>query len=151
MSTWGFLADVVAVLHAGYVLFVVGGAVAIMLGGVFHWDWVRNLWFRLGHLLAILVVAAEAILGITCPLTDLERVLRVQGGLSMYREDFLVYWAHRLLFLDNVPQRVFDVGHVVFGLVVLTLLWVVPPRWPRRTSEAKNGKETADQSKRSSV
>lgn len=146
MSTWGFLADVVAVFHAGYVLFVVGGALAILLGWVFRWNWVRNPWFRLIHLLAILVVAAEAISGISCPLTDLERVLRVQGGLDMYREDFLVYWAHRLLYLDNVPQWVFDVGHVVFGLVVLSLLFIVPPHWPRRTSTVRTGKEPADQS-----
>ena len=36
------LADVVLVLHFAYVLFVVGGLVAIWLGCALGWRWVRN-------------------------------------------------------------------------------------------------------------
>ena len=47
------LADVIVVLHAAYVSFVVFGLAAILLGIVFRWSWVRNVWFRAIHLIAI--------------------------------------------------------------------------------------------------
>src|SRR5688572_24415453 len=99
------LADAVALLHAGYALFVV-------VGLVFRWRWVRNFWFRLAHLLAIAAVGAEAVLGVVCPFTTLENSLRARGGLDPYPGDFLGYWAHRLLFLE-APPWVFTTGHVV--------------------------------------
>ena len=40
------------------------------------WEWVRNWWFRVAHLVAILIVAAEAFLDIPCPLTEWEYRLR---------------------------------------------------------------------------
>ena len=67
------LADIVLVLHFAVVLFVVGGLVLILAGNLIGWRWVNSLWFRLLHLAAIAIVVAEAWLGITCPLTTLER------------------------------------------------------------------------------
>ena len=61
-------ADAVVLVHFSYVAFVVVGLAAILLGLARRWGWVRNVWFRSLHLLAILVVAAEAVCGITCPL-----------------------------------------------------------------------------------
>jgi multisubunit Na+/H+ antiporter MnhB subunit len=130
MSIWALLADLVAYVHAGYVLFVVGGLLLILIGIAFRWQWVRNFWFRALHLLAIVIVAVEALTGVNCPLTDLERILRIQAEQSVYHEDFLVYWAHRLLFIESIPQWVFDTGHVAFGLLVLAVFIVAPPRWP---------------------
>ena len=40
------LADVVAVLHLGYVVFVVLGLLVILLGRALGWEWIRNRWFR---------------------------------------------------------------------------------------------------------
>ena len=65
-------ADAVVLVHFSYVAFVVVGLAAILLGLVCRWGWVRNFWFRSLHLLAILIVAAEAVCGITCPLTTWE-------------------------------------------------------------------------------
>ena len=58
---WRLLADLTVVIHATYVAFVVFGLVAILLGCIAQWRWVRNFYFRIGHLAAILVVRAEAI------------------------------------------------------------------------------------------
>ena len=63
------LADVIVVFHAAYVSFVVFGLVAILLGVVFRWNWVRNFWFRSIHLIAIGIVVGEALVGVPCPLT----------------------------------------------------------------------------------
>ena len=65
-------ADVVLLLHFAIVVFVVGGLVLIIVGNMCGWHWVNALWFRLAHLSAIGIVAAESWLGITCPLTTLE-------------------------------------------------------------------------------
>jgi len=52
-----------------YISYVVLGQLAILVGIVRRWQWIRNPWFRWTHLLMILVVAWEAVQGITCPLT----------------------------------------------------------------------------------
>jgi hypothetical protein len=77
---WRLLADLTVALHAAYVAFVVLGLAAILLGHVAGWRCVRNLYFRLGHLAAILAVCAEALLGRTCPLTTLENLFRQRAG-----------------------------------------------------------------------
>jgi hypothetical protein len=129
MLTFRILADGVVLFHAGYVLFVVVGLLLILLGLVFRWRWVRNFWFRLAHLLAIGVVGAEAVLGITCPFTDLEKYLRARGGQEAYTGDFLGWCAHRLLFFE-APPWVFTTGHILFALLVLVVFVLAPPTWP---------------------
>jgi hypothetical protein len=63
------LADAVLIVHFLFVLFVVGGLLAIWAGALIGWVWVRNLRFRVAHLAAILFVMAESLVGIACPLT----------------------------------------------------------------------------------
>jgi hypothetical protein len=128
MNLWLYLANAVLLVHACYAIFVVAGALLIPVGGVLGWRWVRNFWFRLGHLLAIAIVALETLAGWDCPLTTLESVLRIQGGQIGYQEGFLTYWARNLLFCEEIPQYVFDAGHCLCAIWVggLWLLW--PPR-----------------------
>ncbi|MEX0716768.1 MAG: DUF2784 domain-containing protein, partial [Planctomycetaceae bacterium] len=75
-------ADVVLVLHFGYVAFVVLGLLAVVAGAVRGWKWIRNPWLRWLHLAAILVVAVESWLDVVCPLTTLENWLRAQAGIG---------------------------------------------------------------------
>ena len=112
-------ADFVVVLHASYVAFVVFGQLAILIGILCRWAWVRNRWFRWLHLGAISIVIAEALLGIVCPLTTLEGWLRARAGGTGYRGDFVGHWVHELLFYD-APSWVFTLVYAVFGLLVLT-------------------------------
>jgi Protein of Unknown function (DUF2784) len=76
------LADCVAVVHAGYVAFVLVGFVLVIVGVAHGWDWVRGFWFRAAHLTAIVLVCAESFLGIACPLTTLENRLRTMGSVA---------------------------------------------------------------------
>jgi len=126
------LADLIVVFHAAYVSFVVFGLVVILVGIAFRWGWIRNFWFRAAHLTAIGIVVAEALIGMTCPLTDWENQLRRSAGQTSYPGDFLGYWAHRLIFYQAEPW-VFTVIYVVFGLAVLATFVLAPPRWPSRT------------------
>ena len=92
MNLLSYLADAVVVLHGMYVAFVVVGLLAIVCGFVCKWRWVRNRWFRNIHLAMIMIVAIEALVGITCPLTTLENYLRRQAGSSVRDELLLGSW-----------------------------------------------------------
>jgi hypothetical protein len=131
MATARLLADLLVVVHCGYVAFVVLGMVAILVGGACGWEWVRNFWFRLAHLLFIMVVAAEAIGGIVCPLTRWEYHLRVLGGEEGEPSSFVGRLVHRLLFYD-FPEWVFTTVYCACCGIMLAALVVFPPRWPGR-------------------
>jgi hypothetical protein len=125
------LADLVVVIHALYVAFVVLGMAAILIGIALGRDWARDFWFRVLHLLAIGVVVAQEFLGIRCPFTAWENALRARAGQATYPGAFLGYWAHRLIFLD-APPWAFTVGYCLFGLAVLVVFVLAPPRRPGR-------------------
>ena len=129
MPVYRFLADLVVVLHAAYVAVVVFALVAIVLGTVLRWRWVRNFWFRSIHFLMIAVVVAQSLLGVICPLTTLENRLRRTAGETVYDGSFIGHWAHELLFMDT-PDWVFTLCYCLFGAVVLACFWLCPPRWP---------------------
>lgn len=123
---WRTLADLTVAIHAAYVVFVVFGLAAILLGYAAGWRWVRSLYFRLAHLAAILAVCAEAVLGWTCPLTTLENYLRERAGEAAYAGDFVGRWLDWLIFY-NAPAWVFTTVYLAFGTSVLATLWLVPP------------------------
>jgi hypothetical protein len=120
------LADIVLAAHLAFVGFVVFGFVAIPIGGRRGWHWVRGRRFRVAHLAAIAFVAAEALVGIACPLTVWEDALRGRGtGTS-----FVARLVHRILFYD-LPEWVFTVAYAVLALGALILWRAVPPRRKR--------------------
>jgi polyferredoxin len=120
-------ADVVLLLHFAVVVFLVGGLVFIIAGNMRGWQWVNASWFRLVHLAAIGIVAAESWLGITCPLTALEIWLRSKAGGAVYNVSFIGHWLQRLLFY-NAPSWAFVLSYSLFGLLVLVTWWYFPPR-----------------------
>ena len=121
------LADLIVVVHLVWVGFVVLGMAAILLGIVLRWEWVRNFWFRVVHLAMIGVVVAEALVGMTCPLTNWEKQLRHRAGQATYPGDFLGHWAHQLIFF-HAPPWVFTLAYVAFGAAVLAAFLLAPPR-----------------------
>jgi polyferredoxin len=133
------LADAILVLHVLVVVFVVGGLVFIVAGNVAGWAWVNALWFRVAHLAAIGIVAAQAWLGVLCPLTTLEMWLRGQAQQPTYRESFIEHWLSRLLYYD-APAWAFVAAYTLFGLAVLATWWRWPPNRPSRSgSRASRG------------
>jgi hypothetical protein len=119
------LADLVLITHFLFVAFVVGGLAAIWIGAALHWAWIRNFWFRAAHLGAIGIVVAESLVGVLCPLTVLEDALRQGGGPESH---FIQRWVSRLLYYD-LPERVFTIAYLIFGLLVaLTFIYIRPDR-----------------------
>ncbi len=122
------LADAVLLLHLAVVLFVIGGAVVVVLGNARGWRWVNGRGFRVLHLAMIAVVVVQAWLGRVCPLTTLESWLRVQGGERGYAEQsFVGHWVQSVLFYE-APPWVFVLAYTAFGALVLWGWWRFPPR-----------------------
>jgi hypothetical protein len=117
------LADALLVSHFLIAAFIAGGLPLVWLGAALRWPWVRNPWFRYLHLAAIVFVAAEALIGIACPLTVWEDLLR--GGVRA--ETFIGRWVQRLLFYQ-APEWVFTVAYVAWAAATAATLALVPPR-----------------------
>jgi uncharacterized protein DUF2784 len=126
-------ADLILLLHFAFVVFVVGGLVLIWIGYFLHWRFVRDIRFRMAHLLAMAFVLGESLLGIICPLTTWEEQLRLRAGQGTYSGSFIQHWVGRIMFF-NVSERVFTVIYGVFFLLVALSFLVVKP--------ARKGSET---------
>ena len=120
------MADAILVVHFLIVVFNAGGLVVVWIGAGAGWRWVRNPWFRFLHLGAIAFVAAEALLGVMCPLTVWEDLLR--GGLRP--ESFVGRWVYYFLYY-RAPEWVFTVAYVAWALATVITLWLIPPRLSR--------------------
>lgn len=125
--SYGLLGDTILVVHVLFVVFVVAGLVLTIVGGVRHWYWVRNPWFRLLHLCAIGVVVVETWVGMVCPLTSLEMALRERTANITYSGTFVAHWLQTLLYYD-APAWVFATGYTLFGLAVVAAWLKFPPR-----------------------
>lgn len=122
-------ADIVAAFHAAYIVFVVFGFAAIVIGAARGWPWVSNFYFRAAHLASILFVCLEVAFGETCPLTILENTLRLQAGQWGYPQGFIGYWIDRLIYY-NWPPWAFALIYFTFAAMVIATLWLVPVRRP---------------------
>lgn len=71
-----WLADLVLAIHFALAAFVTLGLLLIPVGAICSWQWVRNRIFRTVHAGLMVFVAAEAVIGMTCPLTTIEAYLR---------------------------------------------------------------------------
>ena len=120
------LADIIAIIHLGYVIFVILGFVLILVGIFLKWKWIRNLWFRMIHLGAIVGVALEALLGINCPLTVLEFELRYGISPSDRRVSFVGNIVDSILYYD-APMWLFAIIYTAFATLVAITFILAPP------------------------
>ena len=109
-------ADAVLLLHAGFIVFV-------LLGAVFALRW---RWWPLVHLPAagwgVWVSASGAI----CPLTPLENSLRHAAGQAGYQGGFLEHYLLALIYpegLTRPTQWALAAGVVLINLALYTWVW----------------------------
>ena len=131
---YGLLADLLVFVHIMFITFVIGGEIAIVIGAIKRWQWIRNLKFRAAHVLAIIAVASEAVFGLACPLTVWEHALRRQAG-QVYQEDisFVGRLLRDVIYYEFNPW-VFTVIYVLFAALVITTFIFVPPVWSRNSN-----------------
>lgn len=129
---YALFADIIVVTHLCYVLFAVGGELIILWGAVFRWKGIRNPLFRISHLVAVALVAVEAAMAISCPLTLWEYGLRQAAGQEVEKDLSFIARVVRLIVFYDFPSWVFTVLHIAFGLLVLFTYILIPPRFRKR-------------------
>lgn len=109
-------ADLIVIVHLGFVLFV-------LLGGVLVLKWPRLVWL---HLPAVAWGAFVEFSGWVCPLTPLENWLRTQAGEATYTGDFVAQYLAAILYPDALTrelQVVLGTAVIVVNLTVYRWLW----------------------------
>ena len=130
-------ADALLSLHIMFVAFVVLGLLFIFTGAALSWAWIRNPIFRIVHLLAIMVVAVQAWLGVVCPLTVIEMNFRTRAGDVVYNGTFISHWLQELLYYD-APDWIFKVCYTAFGMLVI-ISWILIRPGPLRKQQPPPG------------
>jgi hypothetical protein len=132
-SLYLMAADLILLLHALVIAFILSGQLLVVMGGVRSWSWVRNPWFRIAHLAAIGIVTVQSWFGAICPLTKWEMVLRSKAGGAVYAGSFLSHWLETLIYY-RAPAWVFALCYTLFAAAVVAGWFWVRPRPFRRSS-----------------
>jgi hypothetical protein len=118
------LAETVLAVHLAIILFNLFGLVAVPLGALYDWPFVRVLWWRVLHVLLLAAVAAQAALGRACILTLWQYDL---AGTAAPAAPLIAGWIGRLVYWP-LPLSVFAALYALAFAYALALLWLVPPR-----------------------
>ncbi len=119
------LADLVVVLHLGFILLAIGG-------GLLALRWSRAPWF---HIPMLAWAALIEFMGWVCPLTPLENWLRAQGGRAVYERGFIEHYVVPIVYPPGLTVEVQWVLAVLL-LAVNTAVysWALRRRRRRRSS-----------------
>ena len=101
------LADLIVLFHSTFVVFVVFGGLLVVRR--------RRLVFL--HLPALLWGAWIEFSGWICPLTPLENWLRLKGGGTAYRGDFIAHYLVPVLYPSNLTRE----AQIALGILVLAV------------------------------
>ncbi|MDZ4372162.1 MAG: DUF2784 domain-containing protein [Phenylobacterium sp.] len=119
------LGQLVLLLHVAVIAFNVAGLIVVPVGAGLGWSWVRLFWLRVLHLVSLAVVAAQAVLGRACFLTDWQAAL-TDGGAA---DPMIMRWVNGLIYWP-LPGWVFTAAYVAVFLYVIALWRLVPPGRP---------------------
>ncbi|UUY06602.1 DUF2784 domain-containing protein [Pseudomonas sp. J452] len=109
-------ADGVVLLHLGFILFVLFGALLV-------WRWPRLAWL---HLPAVAWGAAVELLHLYCPLTPLENLLRQAAGQQGYSGGFVEQYLIPLIYPAGLtPQLQLWLGALVLLVNLPIYLWLL--------------------------
>ncbi len=118
------LAEAVLAVHAAIIAFNLFGLIAIAVGAWRGWRFVRAPLWRMLHLGSFCVVALQAIAGRACFLTAWEDAL----SRTPSAQPLIMRWVNGLIFWP-LPMWVFNALYLALFACVVTLFWLVPPRW----------------------
>ena len=101
------LADLIVLVHVGFVVFAV-------LGGLLAARWQSLVWI---HVPAVIWAALVEVFGWVCPLTPLENWLRRKGGQSGYSSDFIAHYVLPILYPEELTREV----QIALGVIVVLI------------------------------
>ena len=119
------LADLLVLLHAAFVAFVVAGGLLVF----------RRPWIAAFHVPAVAWAALLELNGWICPLTPWENALRARAGETGYAGGFVDHYLLPLLY----PAGLKPETQVVLGLAVLAINLVVYGLVVRRRARMRRG------------
>lgn len=120
---FSLLADLAVLIHALFILFVVGGGILVR-------RWPRLVWL---HLPAALWGGVIMLTGATCPLTHLEIYWRRLSGAGGYSGSFIEHYLEPLIYPKGLTTQM----QVLMGLGVLLLNGAIYfTLWRRRARQA---------------
>ena len=110
------VADLLVVIHLGFILFVVGGGFLVI-----KWRWVCFL-----HLPAALWGALIELQGWLCPLTPLEQRLRLAAGEQGYTGGFIQHYLLPLIYPEALTRDIqIGLGVLVIVVNLAAYAWVL--------------------------
>src|SRR6266704_801758 len=117
-------ADVVVIVHAAFVVFVVAGGFLVL-------RWRRVAWL---HVPAATWGVLIELTGWICPLTPLENALRARAGETQYGGGFIEHYLLPMLYPPRLTIRVqWALAAFAFAINVVAYTLVIV-RWRRATS-----------------
>jgi hypothetical protein len=117
------LAAAILAAHVGVILFNLFGLIAVPLGAVCGWRFVRVRWWRVLHLVSLAAVAGQAVLGRACILTIWQAAF---VGMAGSPTPLIMGWVNRVIYWP-LPIWVFAALYLLVLGYALALLWLVPP------------------------
>jgi len=118
------LADLVLLLHAAFIVFV-------LLGGLLVWRWRWLIWL---HIPAVIWGILIEVQGWLCPLTPLENRLRRAAGNDGYQTGFIDHYLAPLIYpagLTPAIQLLLAGVVLLVNTLIYALLWRA---WRRRST-----------------
>lgn len=112
------LADITMFAHFAFILFV-------LFGGLLAFWWPRIVWV---HIPAAIWGGAVMLFGWTCPLTPIERHLRIQSGAEGYDTSFIEHYIAPILYPPGLTREIqiaLGVGAVVVVVGIYGWYWYV--------------------------
>jgi Protein of Unknown function (DUF2784) len=117
------LAEAILTAHLAIIVFNVFGLIAVPLGALRGWRFVRVRWWRVLHLVLLGTVALQAVVGRACILTLWQAAATEEASsptpLIMGSVNRMIYWP--------LPIWVFAALYLLVFGYALALLWLVPP------------------------
>ena len=113
---YGLLADLVLLVHAGFVAFVVLGGLLVLIRPRLAWL----------HLPAVVWGAGIEFAGAICPLTPLENHLRALAHQQGYAGGFVEHYVFSLLYPDGLTREVqlaLGVAVIASNVLVYAAAW----------------------------
>ena len=110
---YSYLADLVVLLHAFFVLFVLLGGFLVLWKSFMAWY----------HIPAVFWAASIEFFGWICPLTPLENTLRTKGGASGYATGFVEHYIMPILYPAELTRKMqIGLGIIVLGVNIAVYL-----------------------------
>ncbi|RZD17571.1 MAG: DUF2784 domain-containing protein [Candidatus Acididesulfobacter diazotrophicus] len=121
------LSGFVLYFHLIVILFIIFGFIVVPIGAKFKWKFIYEFWWRLAHLVSMIVVAIQAVLGKACFLTYIQSDLLENAGKKEYKVPFIQTYVDRLIYY-NFPIWAFSIVYIILFLYTIYLWYIFPPQ-----------------------